>query len=301
MKIKKLQIIAVLVTFLILGISIPQSMAQLEDAIEQLTGSNTKGYLTPFVEVFGRNLNTGIYRTAHVSKMGLHLYVGIATMGALIPESAKSFNGIPPEPYNQTPVKTASVFGGEGTVVPGPVPSLSYAFQNGQIQGNLFPLAVPQLEIGSILGTVIKVRFFLYDFGEGIGEIKLNGYGFQHSLSQYVPLMPIDISLGLFHHSFEVGDIITAGALSYGLQASKSFSLLTFYGTLAVEKADMDVSYTYEGEGSNQSEEIELKLKSKNSIYMTLGAGLNLPVVKLNGDLSLGKYTTVSLGIGFGI
>lgn len=285
-----------LIAILISCVFVSQGYAQLKDAIEQLNSDNTRGYLEPFIHAFGSNLNAGIYRTAGLPKMGIHLYVGVIAMGAMIPEGGRTYMGTPPPPYPQTPVKTASVFGDEGAVVDFGN-GLSYAFQDGQLSGDFAPLAVPHIEIGSIFGTVLKLRYAPpYDLGEDIGKLKFLGYGLQHNVSQYIPLMPVDLSVGFFKQSLDVGDdLLALDALSYGIQASKRFSVLTLYGAMALESTSMDVSYTFEGE------EISLALDTGTQFRLTVGAQLKLAILILSGDFSLSKYNTVSLGIGLGL
>ncbi len=299
---KKTKISGILLTLICaLSIFVSQSFAQMEDAIEQLNSENTRGYLHPFIDAFGSNLNAGIYRTAHLPKMGIHIYVGIITMGAMIPDEGRTYMGTPPSPYPQIEVETASVFGDEGAVVDLPN-GLSYAFQNGQVAGDFAPIAVPHIEIGSILGTIVKLRYFAYDFGEDIGKFKFLGYGLQHSISQYIPLLPVDISIGIFKQSLDVGDdLIAIDALSFGIQASKSFSVLTLYGAMAMEKTSMDVSYTYKGTDTEEEDEISLELDTGSQFRLTVGAQLKLAVLILNGDFSLSNYNTASIGIGLGL
>lgn len=284
---------------LLLSLALPlSSHAQLEFALEQLTGETALGYLQPFVDVFGSELNSGLYRTAKVPAIGLNFFVGVVAMGTTIPDDRLTFMGKPPAPYPQTEVETATVFGGEGAVVKG-AEGIQYIFQDGQIQGNFVPLAVPHIEVGSLFGTRLKLRYFAFDLGEDIGELKFFGYGLQHSVSQYLPLFPIDISVGLFKQTFDVGDIITADVLSYGVQASKSFGKLTVYGAANVENTTLEASYTYKAE--DYSESITLKLENKNAVRLTAGVGVHLVFFHLNADFTLGSYNTASLGIGFGL
>ena len=299
MKKTKVSGLLLLTTMMVLCIFVSHGFAQMEDAIEQLNSENTRGYLQPFIDAFGSNLNAGIYRTAHLPQMGIHIYAGIIAIGAMIPDEGRTYMGTPPLPYPQTKVETASVFGDEGAVVDFEN-GLSYAFQDGQISGDFAPIAVPHIEIGSIFGTIVKLRYFAYDFGENIGKFKFLGYGLQHSISQYIPLMPLDVSIGLFKQSLDVGDnLIAIDALSYGIQASKSFSVLTLYGAAAMEKTSMDVSYTFKGEGIE--EEISLKLDTGTQFRLTVGAQLKLAILILHGDFSLSKYNTASVGIGLGL
>lgn len=302
MKVLKRAVLMLLLSFVGVVFTFGSSFGQLEKSIEQLNGENTKGYLQPFVNAFGNNLNAGLYRTAHVSTIGLHFYVGLVGMATMIPDEDKTYMGTPPLPYPQDPVETASVFGGEGAVVSG-AGGLNYKFQNGQLEGDLVPFAVPQIEVGSFLGTMVKFRYFSGtipgDTKDNLGKITLTGYGVQHSLSQYIPLFPISVSAGFFYQTFDVGDFISTKAMSFGVQVSKSIPLLTVYGTAAWENTKMDVSYTFQSGG--QSEEIGLALESGSQFRLTVGARLRLGLIILNGGYTLGGQNTATIGIGLGI
>ena len=279
-----------------LAITFSPCFAQLEDAIEQMTGENTEGYLQPLVDAFGANLNAGINHSAKVPLLGLNVYVGVVAMGTFIPDDDLTYMGTPPEGYPQDKVETASVFGGEGAVVTHPS-GLQYLFQNGQLQGNLVPLAVPHLEVGSFLGTKVKFRYFAYDFGENVGKLNLMGYGLQHSISRYIPLCPVDISASIFIQSLDVGDILSTKLTSMGVQASKKFAVLTIYGGASIDNTTMDVEYTYEA--GDASEKIALELKSTGNFRLTAGAALKVAVLSIYGDFNMGKQNTATLGVGF--
>lgn len=287
-------VFVVLLTVFVFSFS---AFAQLEDAIEQFESDNTKGYLQPMVDALGANLNSGLHHTARVPFVGLNLYVGVAVTGTIIPDDDLIFMGTPPEPYPQNKVETATVFGEEGAVVPSES-GLNYVFQNGQIQGNFIPLAVPHLEIGSLMGTKVKIRYFASDLGEGYGDLKLMGWGFQHSISRYIPLCPIDISAHYFNQSLDIGDILEMKASSFGVQGSRKLGLFTAYGGLSMDNTTMDVEYAYK-EG-NIEEEISIELESKGNVRFTIGASLRFLIFTIHGDYNFGKQRTAMLGIGFG-
>lgn len=298
---KKTFVTNCLILLFLLFIMIPKGYSQLEDAIEQLSSENTKGYLQPFVNSFSHNLNAGLYRSAHVSSVGLHLYVGLVGMATQIPDEDKFFMATPPSPYPQESVETATIFGGDGAVISGPG-GLNYQFQNGMLEGDLVPFAVPHFEVGSILGTNVKFRYFEGEIpgdDETLGEIKLLGYGIQHSLSQYIPLFPISVSAGFFYQKFDVGDYISTKATSFGLQVSKSVPLLTVYGAASLSSTKMDVNYTFKG--GDFDEEISLELESGSQFRFTVGARLRLALIILNADYSIGDQNTATVGIGLGI
>ncbi len=301
---KKIQsLVLVIMILLVIIFLLPQpGQAQFQDAIEQLNSANVTGYLQPFVNAFGNNLNAGIYRSAEVSRVGLHIYLGVIGMATVIPDEDKTYLALPPNPFPQTEVTTATVFGENGATVSG-AGGVSFTFPDGQVQSKMLPLAVPQIEVGSILGTMAKIRFFSGKLSgnqvDNLGEIKLVGYGLQHSLSQYFFMFPIDVSLGFFYQKLDVGDIVSTKSLSIGLQASKSFSILTLYGAVARESAKMNVSYTYQGAGT--TEEINMDLESGSHMRMTVGACLKLGFLVINGDYVLGKQNTAAVGLGIGL
>ena len=125
------------------------------------------------------------------------------------------------------------------------------------------------------------------------------GWGLRHSISQYIPLCPVDIAVGYFQQSFDVGKIIKATARLYGFQVSKSFSVLCLYGGLGFESATMDIGYTYEEEGVSQP--IQFELEGINKTRLTLGFALDLPVVKLHVDYNMASQNVISGGFAFGI
>ena len=72
-------VIVVLVAIFLLGFS-SNSQAQVEDLVERYAGENADGFLRPLITAFGSNLNSGLYRSAHVPKMGVHVNIAINGM-----------------------------------------------------------------------------------------------------------------------------------------------------------------------------------------------------------------------------
>jgi len=160
------------------------------------------------------------------------------------------------------------------------------------------PLAVPQVSVGSILGTQATVRFVNAKIDDNIGEVKLFGFGAQHSLSQYFKNFPLDLAAGFLIQKFEVGDIVEANTKYFGLQGSLSRSLLTLYGGAGVESATLDIAYDYESGTGTQR--IAFDLEADNSVRFTAGVALNLLVLKLHADYNFGSQNVIAAGLGFG-
>ena len=272
-----------------------------EDAVKQISSDNVRGYLQPFINGFGANLNSGFYHTAEIGDMGIHFEIRAVGMATLIGDAEKTYYAVAPQPYSQTPVQTATLFGTTGASVPGPAPGVEYHFQNGQVKTDFIPFAAPQLTIDNIMGTQAIIRYApIPEIGD-FPKITLFGIGARHSVSRYLPSSPVDISAGIFYQSFKVGDIIEAKALSFGAQASKSFSVATLYGGMQYESASMTLNYTYTGQGSTPNTKVNLDLDSENKFRVTAGLSLNLVILNLNADVNFGKVTVVSGGVGFGM
>lgn len=272
---------------------------QLEEAVRQLTSANVRGYLQPLVDGFGANLNSGHSRSAQIAEGGLSIKFEILGMATLIGEAEKSFYAVPPAPFDQSPVRTATIFGDKGTIVNGPG-GVQYQFQNGQVQSEFMGLMTPQLTIGTLFGTQASFRYVPIPETEEFPSVTLFGGGLKHSVSQYIPNAPVDLSVGLFRQSLAVGGIFKADAMSYGLHASKSLSVLTVYSGFQYESSTMNVDYTYTGYGATPNTRITMDLEGQNNTRITAGLGLSLAIVHLNADISVGKVTAVSGSLGFG-
>ncbi len=283
---------------LMVGSSLSQN--PFEEAVKQLSSDNIRGYLQPFVNGFGANMNSGLYHTAEINDLGFHVQFQAVAMGVIIGDAEKAYNAVPPAPFSQTPVQTATVFGDLGATATGPG-GLSYHFQNGQVRTAYMPSAIPQMVIGDIAGTQAVVRYVPLPELQDLPKITVLGVGLRHSISRYIPESPVDLAVGVFYERLTIGDVIDAKAMNVGAQVSKSFSLLTLYGGVQYETATMSVNYTYTGPGSTPNTKVNMELESENKHRMTGGLSLNLFILNLNADISIGKVTAVSAGVGLGL
>jgi hypothetical protein len=293
-------LIILIVAGAMLGSTVAQAQTPLEDAIQQLNSSNVHGYLQPFVNGVGADMNAGFYHSADISNLGFFFQFQLVGMGTLIGDNEKYYMGTPPQSqgYSQQPVRTATVFGDKGTIIPGPAPGLSYQFQNGQFNTPIMPIAAPQVTIGNLFGTQAVIRYIQIPQIGNIPRATLAGGGIRHSISQYLPVLPLDVAAGIFYQKFTFGDYITATATSFGVQASKSFSIATLYGGLQYESSTTSLNYIFNGQPPAK---VSLDLDAVNHARMTVGLSLNLIILNLNGDISVGNVTVVSAGLGFGM
>jgi len=285
---------------LLLVLVAPLAAQDIEDYVSKYTSENGKGYLQPLADAFGASINSGLYYGARIPTFGFNIYIGVETMTALIADDQKVFTARTEAPFSpEATAETSTIFGKtSGASVTGTGGTV-FNFPGG-LDVSKVPLAVPQITVGSILGTEATVRFAQATLDDNYGKLKLFGFGARHNLSQYFKDFPIDLAAGFFIQKFEVGDLLEANAKYFGVQGSYSAGLLTFYGGAGLESANLDIAYdpaTSDGSASK----ISFELESENSARFTAGVAVSLPIVKLHADYNFGSQKVVAIGLGFGM
>jgi hypothetical protein len=275
--------------------------AQLSDLVERYTGINGEGYLTPLATALGAGLNSGLFGSADIPTSGLRFRVEIRAMQAYFSDDDKVFQATTEDSYFQpeTTVTVPTIIGdGEGLTLEG-MGGTHFVFPGG-LGYNSFFLGVPQLLIGGIYGTEVLLRWLpTVEIDEEIGDFSFFGFGVRHKISQYFSNFPVDVAFGLYLQNIDVGDVLSANLLAVNLSASKTFTLLTLYGGLCYESANVHAEYTFSSGGIDEN--IEIDMTGKNRFRFLMGVGLNLFVVHINADFSLGHQNVLCLGLGFGV
>jgi hypothetical protein len=269
-----------------------QIHAQFEDRFNELSEDLQKGYSTPLATWTGTYLNSGGYYSASVSKVfGFKLsFVGMMIM---IPDDQRTFK-------LSDGTETATFFGEKGAAVPGTDHFLVYPPGVNQTS---VPAAIPQIAV-STLGTEVMLRLIPKVAIEDV-DLDLLGIGVKHSISQYIPLLPVDIAVQVLYNklSLEGPDLsISTSNLAFNAHASRSFGLITLYGGLQYESTTLDIDYTFTGEdatGLLNDERIKASLDGDNSVRLTLGAALRLAVLVINADVNFGSQTALVAGLNF--
>jgi hypothetical protein len=278
-----------------------QAQTDLENVIKQQSAETVAGYLQPLVDMFGANMHAGYYHNAYVPVSGFSLGFDIIAMGSVVQDAQRKYVANTPAGFNPGTFETSTVFGGKGTtVLHKTISGLEFRGSDGIINTSMFPLAVPQLRVGSLYGTEVLLRFAIIpSMNDGaIPVTTLWGVGANHSLSQYIPDSPLDIAAGFFYDSFTMGDIINFKGMTANLHASKSIKILLLYGGVAWEKSTMNL--TYNSSDTSVREEVNLDLTGSNTFRFTMGVGVSLGFLKIFADANFGSVTHYSGGIGFG-
>jgi len=276
------------------------AQSSIEDALKQYTGPQAEGYMQPFADLAGGNLNSGWYHTASIGQMGFFIEFDFVVMGGMVGDDQKSYDLPLPSGYSAATMKAPTIFGdAAGTTYRDPVSGLTYIASGGVINTSILPALAPQLTIGNVLGTRAMIRFLATPKIEDI-DVDLLGLGLQHSVSQWFPGIPLDVAAGVFYTKASVGDIIDYSGLAIGAQASKEFGIATVYGGFQWEQATMDIKYTYTGSAPGSSQ-VNISLDAESAVRATVGGSLSLGVFKLFADVNVGAVTVFSGGFGFGM
>lgn len=281
------------------------AMAQIEDQLSAYTGVNAEGYLQPLVDAIGADLNGGLFHTARIPESGFHVTLETRVVAVLFSDDDATFDAVTEDGFapEQT-VEAPTVIGtGEAVIVAG-ADSTFFAFPGG-FDLNSFTLAVPQLRIGSYMGTEALIRYIAVDTGDvEIGKISLIGFGLRHDIDQYFGEdFPVDLAGGFFWQSFKLGDdLLEATALSFGVQASKLYGTTARvepYVGVSLDSFGMDVSY--ESDASGETETIAFSFDSETSARLTLGVSLGVSILTANAEYTVAGQSGFAFGLSFGM
>ena len=332
---------------LVMAVMVAGARAGSDDLGSKLGGVTSDfaaGYLQPIANSFGADMNSGWFHGAQMSN-GFHLYFGIKAFGANVPSADQKFsltfadtvhvdrviNGtqytfvVPvqlsgtdmPTVFGDDQVKgTVSGSGSIDTNIAGAGPQHIVATVNnkpliaGLIKTSLAPLAMPQVTLGTIMGTDFTLRLIPTIKLDKYGSIGFYGVGVRHSISQYLggENAPIDLAAGIAIQKLTIKDsldneLLGASAFLLNVEASKSFSILTLYGGLQFEKSSMDVHYTYHATLSSNSTPLDVPINfsmdASNKFRALIGINLGLGPLNLNADYNVGTISVISGGLGF--
>ncbi|MEO8512429.1 MAG: DUF6588 family protein, partial [Ignavibacteria bacterium] len=207
------------------------------------------------------DMNSGLFHSAKVKK-GFSLYFGLKAIGTYV-------NGDNP------------------------------AVKNANNTLDIIPMAVPQVQIGSVLGTEISARFLPSIRIGQYGSVGMWGIGIKQGITSHFKKSPLDLSVGFAYNNLSIGDskdkdLVNASSVAANIQLSKELSVFTLYTGVQYEKTSIDVKVNYENAVTT------MNFENDNSIKAIVGLNIKLGPVNLNGDYSFGKTNSISAGFGFG-
>jgi hypothetical protein len=290
------------------ALTVVPASAQLNDQLSAYTGANAEGYLQPLAEAFGAALNDAFFYSAAIPRAGLRVSLEFPVMGVIFGDDDRTFQATTEGGFSPETTTDAPTIVGDGAVkVVDGDGGTSYAFPGG-FDLNSFGLVVPQLRVGGVMGTEALIRWIAIDpdTDSELGKISLFGIGVRHSISQYLPGFPVELAAGFMWQNFTVGendggdDLISSDALSFGAQASKPFGAGFFsiepFAGLSFDTFSMNVNY----ESDITGDTVDLDFERENTVHLTVGAGLSLPVVNVHGAWNFASQNSFNFGVALG-
>lgn len=286
-------------TFIVLFVLVSNlSFAQWEDRFDKLAESNVNAYAQPFATAFGTAMNSAGYHSADVSDL-FGFSISFQGMYIMIPDDQLTFTPSLPTGYASSK-PTATIFGNKGAAYAGPQ---GYITMPPGLDVSSVPMVMPQVGI-SFMGTEALFRF-VPSIDVGGKDLSLFGIGVKHSVSRYIPLVPLDFAVQILYSSFTVTDLIDVKNLAFNAHASKTFGILTPYFGLQYESTSLDLTYQIAGDplsgdpNLRTDRNVNLSLDGDNGFRATLGASLKLAVIVLNADVNFGSQTVLGGGLSF--
>ena len=325
----------------------PLSAASQEvvDIIRGVSASYAEAYVQPLANALGAGMNAGLFHgTGAVGAVpGVDVYIGVKAMGVsmanqdrtldLVYETSQSLRAVDGNTYTVPTtfrIDEGPTFFGDkspGTVMAnvhetvhpgldgldGTVDdvvldtTVTFDLLPGAVTGPAMP-AVPQVGFGSIAGTDVLFRYLPSIRIREVGKIDLFGAGIRHSVSQYLPFLPLDIAGQFVVQRISLqgnreSDAFTASSWAANLVAGKTFAVLTVYGGVQIESASFQITYTLVPDHPDiDPQMISLDLLADSTFRVTAGTSLNLGLILVNLDASsIGQRTVLSGGVGFAL
>lgn len=204
--------------------------------------------------------------------------------------------------------------------------TLSSRAPAGLVDTPVAPLIMPQVGIGTVFGTSLQFRYLPETSIEDYGTIGLFGIGVQHSISQYIPLFPLDIAVQGAYNTLTLksspallsetsaaqgfDEVFDSSGWAFNVQASKSLPVVpvTFYGGLQYETFNTEYTYVFDPTlGGTVSSafaiddpiEINLDQTAANRVRGVAGVSISfLALIRLNVDYAISNNNAVTAGIG---
>jgi len=275
----------------------------LESVIQQFSGATIQGYIQPLADALVANLSIGYVNSTSPGRK-LSISLELIGMTAAVDDAMRVYSAATPNGFQPSTMDAPTIFGGTATEVQhSTIPGLSYRPSDGLVDAEYFPTFGPQIRVGGLLGTELIVRYASSSLVKTLDEedfpdLTLLGIGVQHSLSQYIKGLPLELSIGGSFNSIKFGDIVDLSSTSYGLNVGKSFGLFGVSGGVQSDGGTMNLTYT--STDPNGAGNVDVDIDVKRALRFRAGASLSLGFLRLFGDAAFGDVTSYAGGLRFG-
>jgi hypothetical protein len=170
------------------------------------------------------------------------------------------------------------------------------------------PLAMPQLDLGLPFGLEVMLRYIPTIKTGDVGKFNYMGFGVRYSISQWLPLFPVDIAAHFMTQKMNFksttdADIFSAKATAFGLEVSKKLFILTLYGGFQLESSTLTLA-DFQGYSAELGQTVTVpgfEVKGTDKSRFTVGARLLLLFINVHAEYSVAKNPVIALGVGISL
>ncbi len=277
----------------------PPARAQLSENLGAVTSENARQYLQPITKALSATFNSAVFQTGHVPKRSFNLSLGVRVMGVSLSGADRTYSPTPPPGFTPTQHVLVPTVIGSSQAVAQPGQGGTTLYYPGGFDLTQFTVAVPQLTIGSLFGTRAVVRWISAEIGDSdLGKLDYLGAGAQHSISQYLPGMPVDLAAGLFFQRLKLrSDLVRSSMWSANVTASRRWHVLEPYVGLGLDSFKMDASYqstTFPGEN------ISVSFDRRTNAHLTVGVQALLAFTRIQAEFDAAAEPGAAVGLSLG-
>lgn len=303
--------------------------------LSKVANQNAINYLSPVLSAWGADLNSGLYHSADLHDI-LGFDIGLKVGAVIVKDEDKVFDLVLPDQmrftYNgihytlNAVVDYDKVISGAPTALGDPngkavtIKSTSpFVPLRGQtiftsprgFDMKHASLLMPQAAVGLPFGLEVIGRFVPnITLPDNAGKVNFIGFGIRHSIDQYIPLCPIDVSIHFMTQNLTISDmndhkLIGAKGTAYGIEASKSLALLTVYGGYQLEQSEWDVDpYTPDPSLTQFTDAPVIDgfhVDGRNTSRFHAGVRLLLAIINVHADYSFATQPVITAGVGISL
>jgi hypothetical protein len=170
------------------------------------------------------------------------------------------------------------------------------------------PLLMPQADLGLPFGLEVMLRYVPTIKTGDVGKFNYMGFGLRYSISQWLPLFPVDIAAHFMTQKMNFKsttdqDIFTAKGTAYGLEVSKKLFILTLYTGFQLESSTLTLA-DFQGYDPALGQTVTIpgfEVKGSDKSRFTVGARLLLLIINVHVEYSVAKNPVIAAGVGITI
>lgn len=258
--------------------------------------SNTENgskYLAPLNEVYSSFMNAGVF--PRLSEEGFHIKLGLHVSRISYNSNLTSYSGNTEGLPANTTTEAPTILGAN---IPLTIESSgdSYTFPAGAGVENI-TLAIPELYIGTLVGTDIYGRYITFPTEGDLGSIELYGGGIRHDFGRYFLPEYMKWHLAYNYHMFSLGDNIKSTNQYALTQLGFQLNRIGFYGLFGYELSEMSIQYDL------AEPEQDVNLVLSDTMPFRYGGGINLSFkfFEIYSEYNMNDPVNLVFGVSLGI